>query len=93
MPLQRNVHLFVYTCRDSFDKIGVDLVIYSSAKSEDFTSYYSRLETLLADESAMGNTLKPLRVSRRMTVRSASEFSEFANETETISREKKSSSD
>ena len=64
------------------------MVIYSSAKSEDFTSYYSRLQTLLADDSAMGNTLKPLRVSRKsVTVRSASKFPEFANKTETISRQ------
>lgn len=88
------VILFVYTCRDSSGKVGVDLVIYSSAKSEDLTSYYSRLETLLADESAMDNTLKPLRVSRKsVTVRSASKFSSVANETETISREKKIASD
>ncbi|XP_078355587.1 adhesion G-protein coupled receptor G6-like [Oculina patagonica] len=58
--------------RDSSGKVGVDVVIYSPAKSEDLTSYYSRLETLLADESAMGNTLKPLKVSRKsVTVRSA----------------------
>ena len=83
--------LFVFTRRDSSGKVGVDLVTYSSVKPEDFTSYYSRLETLLADESAMGNTLKPLQVSRKsVTVRSASKFSEFANETETVSREKKS---
>lgn len=54
-------------------KVGVDLVVYSSAKSEDFTSYYSRLEALLADESAMGNALRPSQVSRKsVTVRSAS---------------------
>jgi len=48
----------------------------------------------LADESAMDNTLKPLRVSRKsVTVRSASKFSSVANETETISREKKIASD
>ena len=57
----------------------MDLVIYSSAKPEDFTSYYNRFEKLLADESAMGNTLKPLQVSRKsVTVRSASKFSGFA---------------
>ena len=67
--------LFVFTCRDSSGKVGVDLVIYSSAKSDDFTSYYNRLETLLVDESTMGNTLKPLQVSRKsVTVRSASKL-------------------
>ena len=84
--------LFVFTCRDSSGKVGVDLVIYSSAK--DFTSYYSRLESLLVDEIAMGNTLKPLKVSRKsVTVRSASKFSEFVNETEILSRENIISSD
>ena len=69
------------------------MVIYSPAKTEDFTTYYNRLEKLLADESAMGNTLKPLQVSRKsVTVRSTSKFSEFANETETVSWEKKISS-
>lgn len=71
--------LFVCTRRDSSGKVRVDLVIYSSAKPEDFTSYYNRLEKLLADESAMGNTLKPLQVSRKSV-------------TETVSREKKISS-
>ena len=80
--------LLVFSYRDSSGKVGVDLVIYSSAKPEDLTSYYNRLEKLLADESAMGNTLKPLQVSRKsVTVRSASKFSEFANETKTVSRE------
>lgn len=66
---------FVLTCRDSSGKVGVDLVVYSSAKSEDFASYYSRLEALLADESAMGNALKPSQVSRKsVTVRSASKY-------------------
>ena len=51
----------------------MDVVIYSKAKSEDFRSYYRRLESLLADESATSNTLKPLKVSRKsVTVRSAS---------------------
>lgn len=82
--------LFVFSHRDSSGKVGVDLVIYSSAKPEDLTSYYNRLEKLLADESAMGNTLKPLQVSRKsVTVRSASKFTESANETKPVSKEKK----
>ena len=67
--------MFVFTCRDSSGKVGVDLVIYSPAKSDDFTSYYNRLETLLVDESIMGSTLKPLQVSRKsVAVRSASKL-------------------
>ena len=56
--------------------MGVDLVIYSrKSQSEDFTSYYSRLTALLTDETAMGNILKPLKVSRNsVTVRSASKY-------------------
>ena len=51
------------------------------------------LKSLMTDENALENTLKPLQVSHNsVSVRSADEFSEFANETETDSREKKSSS-
>ncbi|XP_022796971.1 uncharacterized protein LOC111335350 isoform X3 [Stylophora pistillata] len=58
--------------RDSFKKVGVDLVIYSPAKNEDIAPYYNRLQSLLTDESAMGNILKPLKVSRNsVTIRSA----------------------
>lgn len=71
----------------------MDLVIYSSAKNKDFTSYYSRLEALLADESAMGNTLKPLQVSRKsVTVRSASKFLRVCKRSRNPTREKKFSS-
>jgi len=51
----------------------VDVVVYSLARLEDLSSYYSRLETLLADESEMNKLLKPLKVSRKsVTRRSAS---------------------
>lgn len=47
-------------------------MIYSPAKNEDIAPYYNRLESLLTDESAMGNILKPLKVSRNsVTIRSA----------------------
>ena len=49
------------------------MVVYSSARLEDLSSYYSRLETLLADESETNKLLKPLKVSRKsVTIRSAS---------------------
>ena len=55
--------------------MGVDLVIYSSANSEDLTSYYNKLEELLTDANAMGNILKPLKVSRNsVKIRSASKY-------------------
>lgn len=61
--------------RDSFNKVGVDLVIYSSATNEDIVPYYSKLEALLADKRTMDNILQPLKVSRNsVTIRSASKY-------------------
>ena len=61
--------------RNSFNQVGVDLVIYSSATNEDIAPYYSKLEALLTDERTMDNILKPLRVSRNsVTIRSASKY-------------------
>lgn len=45
------------------------MVVYSSVRLGDLSSYYSRLETLLADESEMNKLLKPLKVSRKSVAR------------------------
>ena len=65
--------LFKKISRDSFSKVGADIIVYSLATMADFTSYYDRLERLLSDESEMNKLLKPLRVSRKsLVIRSAS---------------------
>ena len=65
--------------RDSFGKVGVELVVYGSAELKDLAPYYSGLESLLADESEVNNLLKPLKVSRKsVTIRSASKCHYYA---------------
>ncbi|XP_068758664.1 LOW QUALITY PROTEIN: adhesion G-protein coupled receptor G6-like [Montipora capricornis] len=54
--------------RDSFGKVGLDLVVYSSAQNEDMTSYYNRLQMQLTDSREMEEFIKPFKVSRKIVV-------------------------